>query len=311
MAWRSPARWGGSRSGMAKRGEGMDYHLYNGDCLEVMETLPDKSIDAVITDVPYGTTACAWDSVIPLDAMWGQLKRLIKPRGAILLFAGQPFTSALVMSNIGWFKYTWIWDKVLGAGFQVAKYRPMMRHEEICVFGKGAVNYYPIMKPRAVARQSGGYMKKNTPQSSSPLAHKDERTRLSTEEYPVSLLTFSNAARGASEHPTQKPVALMSYLVSTYSREGDTILDFTMGSGSTGVACMQLQRNFVGVEKDHVYFEVARRRIEESTAQLHLFEGLTGEGSAAVGRDDGSGGEDGPGGAWSTSTYGERLHPLG
>lgn len=258
----------------------MNPSLFQGDCLEVMRTLPDKSVDAVICDPPYGTTACAWDSVIPLGAMWVELKRLIKPRSPVVLFAAQPFTSALVMSNVEWFKYCWVWDKVSTPSFLLAKIKPMVRHEDICVFGDGAVNYYPVMKPRAVARRIGGYRTQEVNERSTNPYPDDGKIRVSTEEFPGSILTFSNANHNDRHHPTQKPVALLSYLVSTYSKEGDTVLDFTMGSGTTGIACARLQRNFIGIELDEGYYEVAERRIEQAASQLHLFnmEGESDEG---------------------------------
>lgn len=249
----------------------MEHKLHHGDCLKAMHDIPSRSVDCVIADPPYGTTNCAWDSVIPLPTMWGHLKRIIKPRGAIVLFSAQPFTSALIMSNVEGFKYCWVWDKVSTPSFLLAKIKPMVRHEDICVFGDGAINYYPVMKPRAVARRIGGYRTQEVNERSTNPYPDDGKIRISTEEFPGSILTFSNADHNNRYHPTQKPIALLNYLVSTYSKEGDTVLDFTMGSGTTGVACERLQRNFIGIELDEGYYNVAKRRIEQATSQLHLF----------------------------------------
>jgi site-specific DNA-methyltransferase (adenine-specific) len=231
--------------------------LLHGDCLELMQDIPDKSIDAIITDPPYGTTACKWDAVIPFEPMWKELNRIIKDNGAIVLFGSQPFTSALVMSNPKMFKYEWIWDKVKPSGFQIAKYRPMTNHEHCVVFSKSTPNYYPITTPR-------DKIKKNSFQSkseSSPLQKHDGKERIYDSYLPKSILTISNANQRNRIHPTQKPIQLMEYLVKTYTNENETVLDFTMGSGTTGVACKNLNRNFIGIEKDDNYFKIATDRI--------------------------------------------------
>ncbi len=248
------------------------HSLYLGDCLDILPTLPAQSVDAIIADPPYGTTACKWDSVIPLDAMWRELKRVIKPNGAIVLFCAQPFTSVLVTSNLQWFKYCWIWDKRLGVGFQVAKFRPMMRHEDIAVFCKGSLNYYPIMTKRDKPRKVGGYGAGVS--RTSPLAHQDNQIRTSTHAYPSSIIEVSNANRTDSIHPTQKPVDLMRYLVRTYTNAGETVLDFTAGSGSTGVAALLDGRGFIGIEKDAGYYAIAERRCSEALAQPALIEAI-------------------------------------
>lgn len=233
--------------------------LMQGDCLERMKEIPDGSIDMILTDPPYGTTACKWDSIIPLEPMWEQLKRIIKPNGAIVMTASQPFTSALGASNIGWLKYTWVWDKVRPSGFQVAKYRPMMRHEDVLVFGKGKVTYNRQMEQRDKPVK-GRVASKSL---SSPLAYNDGIVRTYTEKNPQSILVFNKGSDGKYVHPTQKPVALMEYLIKTYTNEGETVLDFTMGSGSTGVAAKNLNRNFIGIELDEEYFKIAQDRIEK------------------------------------------------
>jgi site-specific DNA-methyltransferase (adenine-specific) len=242
----------------------MKIDLMHGDCLELMKGIPDNSIDMVLTDPPYGTTACKWDTVIDFDLMWEQLKRITKDNGAICLFGSEPFSSALRMSNIKMFKYDWIWEKSKG-GFAYAKYRPLNRHEIISVFGKSKLNYFPIKyaapkhlidnrKTRSVFSQNQGHTK-----GLGDIARpKDDGTR-----NPTSLLKFkSHWSKGM--HPTQKPVALLEYLIKTYTLENETVLDFTMGSGSTGVACKNLNRKFIGIEKDDKYFEIAKNRIENA-----------------------------------------------
>ena len=247
----------------------MTVYLHLGDCLGAMARLEDASFDAIITDPPYGTTACKWDSVIPFEPMWTQLKRLAKPRAAIVLFGSQPFTSALVMSNPGWFKYEWVWNKRLAGNGILAKRQPLKVHESVCVFSVNGGTYYPIMT-KGRGRWKGGIKDKHGTFSyaESPKVWNDEY-------YPTSLLEFSGAAmRNTRVHPTQKPVALLEYLVKTYTNKGDTVLDFTMGSGTTGVACVKLGRGFVGIDNSAEYFAIAEKRIAEAQIQPVL-EGLT------------------------------------
>jgi len=226
-----------------------------------MKQIPDGSIDAIITDPPYGTTACKWDSVIPFEPMWEQLNRIIKPNGAIVLFGSQPFTSALIMSNPKGFKYEWIWQKTRGSNFQTLKHQPWKMHENILVFNaKGVYNpqKYTVSEDKIDKRKNvnnpltnkgGVYGKLNRTRK------KDDGTR-----YPGSIQTIKNPNNN-SLHPTQKPVALMEYLIKTYTNENETVLDFTMGSGSTGVAAKNTNRNFIGIELDDKYFEIAQDRI--------------------------------------------------
>jgi site-specific DNA-methyltransferase (adenine-specific) len=262
------------------------YTLHHGDCLEVMQQLPDKSIDAIITDPPYGTTACKWDSVIPFDPMWQQLKRIIKPCGAIVLFGSQPFASALVMSNPKWFKHERIWDKRLAANFLNAKRCPLLVHEAIYIFSQaGASNgskinmrYNPIMQPRdkpRIIHTNVGIENHKNPKYFHLLG-RESKTYALDARYPTSIIQVGNTDRRKAYHPTQKPVALMEYLIKTYSNEHDTILDFTMGSGSTGAACMNTGRRFIGIEKDATYFQVAQARIEQAAQarQLSLEEAI-------------------------------------
>lgn len=230
--------------------------LYNGDCLEVMKTIPDGSVDAVITDPPYGTTACKWDTIIPFEPMWEQLKRVTKKNGAIVLFGSQPFTSALVMSNPKWFKYEWVWDKKIPSGMSYAKYQPMRQHENIVVFCDGKTNYFPQMTLRDKPIKGGGMTKGETTNNQNLIALK----KTYTTKNPTTIISFDKIRKN-SIHPTQKPVALMEYLIKTYTNEGETVLDFTMGSGTTGVACKNLNREFIGIELDKDYFELAKQRI--------------------------------------------------
>ena len=234
-------------------------NLQQGDCLELMKGIPDGSIDMILADLPYGTTACKWDTIIPFEPLWEQYERVIKDNGAIVLTASQPFTSALVMSNPKMFKYSWVWDKVKPSGFQVAKYRPMMRQEDVLVFGKGRINYNPIMTLREKVKTSRVYSSSD----SNPLKNNDGKNRTYTHKYPQSILTFSNAVQKGKVHPTQKPVPLFEYLIKTYTNEGDTVLDNVMGSGTTGVACINTNRNFIGMELEEKYFDIAEQRIGE------------------------------------------------
>ena len=233
--------------------------LIQGDCLEIMPSIPDKSIDMILCDLPYGTTACKWDTIIPFEPLWEQYKRIIKDNGAIVLTASQPFTSALVMSNIKMFKYEWVWDKVKPSTGLHAKIQPLRQHENILVFGNP--KYYPIMektkdridKPR-IANNGEAFGGKEILRQHSNNGLK----------YPRSLLTISNANQNNRLHPTQKPVALFEYLIKTYTNEGDLVLDNCAGSGTTGVACKNLNRNFIGIEKDENYFKIAEKRINEN-----------------------------------------------
>jgi len=233
--------------------------LIHGDCLEEMKKIPDGSIDMVLTDPPYGTTACKWDTVIDLELMWEQLNRVIKPNGAIVMTASQPFTSALVMSNVKMFKYEWIWGKGRGTGFQIVRYKPLVSHENILVFGKGKLKYNPQMREREKPRISKN--KGTTRQMLVSNGKEYTAKKALDKKYPITELQFSNNNQKEKLHPTQKPVALMEYLIKTYTNENETVLDFTMGSGTTGVACKNLNRNFIGIELDKDYFEIAKERI--------------------------------------------------
>ncbi len=239
-------------------------NLIHGDCLEEMKKIPDGSVDLVLTDPPYGTTACKWDTVIPFEPMWEQLKRVTKKNGAIVLFGSQPFTSALVMSNVKMFKYEWIWDKVnLYTGTLLANKYPLKRHENIILFCNGTPNYNKQMRigqPYSMVRNSKGVGQHTNTK------YKRVKTINNGEHNPCSILEIEGGNKSEKGlHPTQKPIALMEYLINTYTNEGDTVLDFTMGSGTTGVACKNLNRNFIGIELDATYFDIAKKRIEELT----------------------------------------------
>ena len=251
--------------------------LYKGDCLEVMKLIPDASIDAVITDPPYGTTACKWDSVIDFELMWEQLNRIIKPNGAIVLFGSEPFSSALLISNVKNFRHQWQWIKTRPTGAFQAKYMPMKANEDILVFGLNKVNYYPIMVKRTEAEFKASYRKNDSKSWGNNIqGHKDNLIiRKSKEEqwykYPTNILNIKkDTKRNGKSHPTQKPVALMEYLIKTYTNENETVLDFTMGSGTTGVAAKNLNRNFIGIEQDEKYFKIAEERINKQEKQLKI-----------------------------------------
>ena len=247
-------------------------NIYNQDCLEAMKNIPNYSIDAIITDPPYGTTVCKWDSIIPFDLMWEQLNRIIKPNGAIVLFGSQPFTSALISSNYKYFKYEWIWFKNKGGNFFNAKITPMKQHENILVFSNGKTNYYPIKEKRAKSGLDrvrsgaliGGKIKDDSVYDKTNVI----KTKYDDLRYPKTVQTF-NVQRGM--HPTQKPVALIEYLIKTYTKENETVLDFTMGSGTTGVACINTNRKFIGIELNKEYFDLASKRLEQLKAQIRLF----------------------------------------
>ena len=237
--------------------------LIHGDCLEKMKDIPDGSIDCVITDPPYGTTACKWDTCIPFEPMWEQLKRVTKKNGAVVLFGSQPFTSALVMSNPKMFKYEWVWEKDKSGNIAVLKYQPAKTHENIIVFSQEPHFYKPQMEQRLEKNKRNNKPRMNKVGIQGNKEFFVEKSRGADDvKYPTSVKRF-NVQRGGV-HPTQKPVPLMEYLIKTYTNEGETVLDFTMGSGTTGVACKNINRNFIGIELDPEYFKIAEKRINES-----------------------------------------------
>jgi len=238
-----------------------------GDCLEVMPLLPDKSIDMILCDLPYGTTACKWDTVIPFEPLWEQYERVIKDNRAIVLTATNPFSSVLVCSNLKGFKHEWIWQKEKGVGFQVAKYRPMQEHEHVLVFTKKGerVNYYPIKEKRDKPIKSKGA---STKSGSSPIAYLNNINKTYVDRYPTSIKRFPRDNNKI--HPTQKPVALFEYLIKTYTQPGEIVLDNCIGSGTTAIAAHNTGRFFIGIEKEEKYVEIARKRIAEHTQQQSI-----------------------------------------
>ena len=254
----------------------MKIDLQKGDCLKLMQKIPGKSIDAIITDPPYGTTACKWDSVIDFELMWKQLNRIIKPNGAIVLFGSEPFSSALRMSNIKNYKYDWIWNKRKAGNFALGNRQPLKTHEIISVFSLKTHNYYPqktlLEKPqtrhlgkKSINREDGftGGIGKEI---------KYGKDYEPNKKLPISIQEFKkDNYKNNRFHSTQKPVELLEYIIKTYTNENETVLDFTMGSGTTGVACVNINRNFVGIELDNNYFNIAEKRINEAQIPTKFF----------------------------------------
>lgn len=250
--------------------------LMQGDCLERMKEIPDGSVDMILTDPPYGTTACKWDSVIPLEPMWAQLKRIIKPNGAIVMTASEPFASYLVCSNIKALREKLVWVKHKPSNFACGKFMHLKYHEDVIVFCDKKPTYNPQMQPRKSdrvkqAQKSGKSKKWNTVRTDgqevsfqTQYAPKEWTDYDPDLRYPSTVIEIPAVASNSSEkvkHPTQKPVALMEYLIKTYTNEGETVLDFTMGSGTTGVACKNFSRKFIGIEMDEGYFNMSKERI--------------------------------------------------
>ena len=236
--------------------------IMQGDCLELMKDIPDGSVDMILADLPYGTTACKWDTIIPFEPLWEHYKRIIKPNGAIVLFGSEPFSSALRMSNIKNYKYDWVWEKTKGGGFPLANKMPLKRHEIISVFYRKQPTYNPqktkapkhLIDKRKTLNNSSKYSSaipmKNT------IRKKDDGMR-----FPTSVQKISSVSGGS--HPTQKPVALFEYLIKTYTNEGDLVLDNVAGSGTTGVACQNTNRKYILIEKEEEYINVIKDRLEE------------------------------------------------
>lgn len=235
--------------------------VYNGDCLEVMREIDDKSVDMILCDLPYGTTKCKWDQIIPFDKLWKEYKRIIKDDSPIVLCATQPFTSYLITSNIDMYKYTWVWDKVRPLGHLVSKKRPMQRTEEVVVFGNKKTRYFPQTISRNVVKKSKEYSRTSI-MGGTVNADKNIEREL-TFRYPVNVLVFSNASQVGKLHPTQKPVALFEYLIRTYTTENMLVLDNCAGSGTTGVACKNTNRNFILIEKEKKYCDIIEKRLAE------------------------------------------------
>ena len=246
---------------MIKIGNGL---IYNGDCLEVMKKLPDKSVDLILCDLPYGTTSCSWDVVIPFESLWSEYKRLIKPYCAILLFGTEPFSSHLRLSNLPWFKYDWIWEKSKCGSAFTSKYRPQQKHEIISVFGKGKVNYFPQMEEGEPYKRTRRANNGDKPNNHKLGVTSNSETVNTGFRYPSTVQFFQQKWRRQDQiHPTQKPVELMEYLIRTYSEEGTTVLDNCSGSGTVGIACENTHRKYILIEKDERYFNIGYQRLLE------------------------------------------------
>ena len=261
----------------------MNYNnkIIHGDCLEVMKDIPDKSVDMILCDLPYGTTACKWDTVIPFEPLWEQYKRIIKDNGAIVLFGSEPFSSALRMSNIKNYKYDWVWVKNRPIGHTQAKNKPMNKYENIMIYSDGVtvhkgqsnkrMGYYPqgLIRVDRVVKNSNSDLEKGSDSGfSKRQSHKKEYHQEFT-NYPHNVLEF-NLERGL--HPTQKPVALFEYLIKTYTNEGEVVLDNCIGSGTTAVACINTNRKFIGIEKDEEYFKIAQERTDKALVNKHIYQ---------------------------------------
>ena len=248
----------------------MESLLLHGDCIEEMKKIPDGCIDAIITDPPYGTTACKWDSIIPFDLMWEQLNRVIKKNGAIVLFGSQPFTSNLIMSNIKMFKYCWVWEKSRASNFVHCNFQPLKAHEDICVFSFGGsaqgsktpMVYIPQHTKGKPFDKGINHKQLKTLSGGNTKPFKNKNINGDRKPRSVFYMSCDSDKKQRGLHPTQKPVALMEYLIKTYTNENEMVLDFTMGSGTTGLACKNLNRNFVGIESDDKYFNIAKDRIK-------------------------------------------------
>lgn len=243
----------------------IDEGLYQGDCLDLMFGIPDKSIDMILADLPYGTTACSWDEVIPFEPLWSHYKRIIKDNGAIVLFGSEPFSTKLRMSNLEWYRYDWIWEKSKAGNFATTHKQPQKIHENISVFYNKQPIYNPIMENATRKSSKNKGVRANCRIMNISY---DEETYYDTGlRYPYSIQFFCNQSGALNNtkrfQPTQKPVALLEYLIKTYTNEGDLVLDNVMGSGSTGVACKNLNRRFIGMELDEKYFKMAKERIEK------------------------------------------------
>lgn len=240
-------------------------NLILGDCLDKMKDIPDNSVDLILADPPYGTTQCKWDIMIPFEPMWIQLKRIIKSNGAIVLFGAEPFSSLLRVSNLSSYKYDWVWQKDKATNHLNAKRQPMRRNELISVFYDNQCTYNPQLQPKPKENIRPPTTKRKQAENYGEMTKESVRTIPVDMSYPNETLMFRGCFgdKGKSFHPTQKPVDLMEYLIKTYTNEGETVLDFCMGSGSVGIASKKNNRNFIGIEKDQNYFEIARKRINE------------------------------------------------
>ena len=255
----------------------MDMNLWHGDCLELMKDIPSGSVNLVLCDPPYGTTACPWDAIISFERLWAEYKRVLKPYSAVVLFGSQPFTTTMIASNLPWFKYEWVWMKNRPTNFAHAKNKPMKKHENICVFSEGTTVHATQSASRmpyfpqgliAIHQEHERSERENTDVCFSKRKSHGKFVRENT-GYPHSILEFSTEQLGL--HPTAKPVLLLEYLIKSYTSEGESVLDNCMGSGSAGIASLNTKRAFIGIEKDDKYFAVAKKRIEDAQNQTALF----------------------------------------
>lgn len=253
--------------------------IYNEDCLVGMERIPDNSVDCVICDLPYGTTDCAWDSLIPIDKLWEQYKRVLKPQGSVLLFGSEPFSTMLRMSNLTWYKYDWIWHKNKTTGFQHAKNMPLKDYEIISVFSPASMGHANLLGERRMKYNPQGVRRVNKinhdrgSKFGTIVGHRPshkESFLTEYDNYPRMILDFDSAVNGF--HPTQKPVSLVRYLVLTYTNKDDVVLDNCMGSGTTAIACLEEHRHYIGFELNKEYFDMSQKRINDYSQQNKLFE---------------------------------------
>ena len=238
--------------------------VIHGDCLEEMRKIPDKSIDMILCDLPYGTTACKWDTIIPFEPLWEQYKRIIKDNGAIVLFGSEPFSSVLRISNIKMFKYDWIWNKKLAGNGILAKIQPLKIHEIVSIFSNGKVKYYPEMRNGRMREKLNNIKVSEVNGGDGIKVYKGDKGDKGDKYYPTSILEYSLAGyRKGRLHPTQKSTELCEYLIKTYTNEGDTVLDNCAGSGTTGVACKNLNRNYILIEKEQEYIDIINNRLNQ------------------------------------------------
>ncbi len=242
--------------------------IYQGDCLELMNGIPDRSVDMILCDLPYGTTACKWDTIIPFESLWEQYERVIKTNGAIVLFGSEPFSSALRMSNIKRYKYDWIWDKVKPSGHLNAKIMPLKEHEIISIFSKGKCVYNPQGLEKICKIQKKSNSDTTLGNGYSTFGKNNKTTIQTVGNYPRSILTFNKP--GKTLHPTQKPVGLCEYLIKTYTNEGDLVLDNCIGSGTTAISAINTNRNYIGIELDENYYNIAKNRINEHKSSIMI-----------------------------------------
>lgn len=241
------------------------YKIYRKDCMVLLPELDTSSVDMIFCDLPYGVTKLEWDKIIPFKKMWKQINRVIKNKAAVVFTCTQPFTSRLICSNLEMFKYCWVWIKTKPTGYQICKVKPLSRHEDVAVFCKSSLNYYPIMSLRNKPRNGFVHRTNSQMKISQGGTHKEYKEY--THKYPTTVIEIPNGSQKGKLHPTQKPIDLVKYFIQTYTKENDTVLDFTMGAGTTGVACLQLKRKFIGCEIEKSYYEIAKNALRKEKKQ--------------------------------------------